>query len=76
MPCVAYFAGIDDRAAGRDSLGDTATHHPPGMITLECAWCEAELTIDGLDATSVECPDCSVSVDFAPDVPTTLPIAA
>jgi hypothetical protein len=46
------------------------------MITLECAWCEAELTIDGLDATSVECPECSVGVEFAPDVPTVLPAAA
>ena len=46
------------------------------MITLECAWCEAELTIDGLDATSVECPECSVAVEFAPDVPTVLPAAA
>jgi hypothetical protein len=46
------------------------------MITLECAWCEAELTIEGLDATSVDCPECSVSVELAPDAETTLPIAA
>jgi hypothetical protein len=46
------------------------------MITLECAWCEAELTIDGLDATGVECPECSVGVEFAPDVPAVLPAAA
>jgi hypothetical protein len=83
MPCTAYFPGAhdefadrDDHGRGRDSLGVTSAAHPPAMITLECAWCEAELTIDGLDATSVECPECSVSVEFAPDVPTVLPAAA
>lgn len=37
------------------------------MITLECSWCDADLTIDSLDATSVDCPDCRVTVDIAPD---------
>ena len=46
------------------------------MITFECVWCDGELTIDGLDATSVECPDCSVSVELAPDDTITLPAAA
>jgi DNA-directed RNA polymerase subunit RPC12/RpoP len=46
------------------------------MITFECAWCEAELTIDSLDATSVECSDCSISIDFAPDEPTITSVAA
>jgi hypothetical protein len=44
------------------------------MITFECVWCEGELTIDALDATSVECADCSVTIDFAADEPA--PVAA
>ena len=43
------------------------------MITFECAWCEGELAIESLDADRVECPECGVSVDLAPDVPT-LPV--
>ena len=35
------------------------------MIYIECAWCETEVAVDGLDATSVECPDCNVTVDIA-----------
>jgi hypothetical protein len=46
------------------------------MITLECAWCDAELTIDGLDATCIDCPECAVSVDFAQDDTPTLSVAA
>lgn len=46
------------------------------MITLECVWCEAELAIDSLDATSVECAVCCVSVDFAPDEPPAISVAA
>jgi hypothetical protein len=46
------------------------------MIFIECAWCETEVAIDGLDATSVECPDCNVIVDLASDEPLTIPIAA
>jgi hypothetical protein len=46
------------------------------MITIECAWCDAELTIDGLDATSIDCPACSISVEIAPDDLQPLPIAA
>ena len=37
------------------------------MITIECTWCDADLTIDALDAMSVECADCRVSVEIAPD---------
>jgi hypothetical protein len=45
------------------------------MITFECAWCEGEMAMDGLDADRVECPDCAVSVEIAPDVTiTALPI--
>jgi endogenous inhibitor of DNA gyrase (YacG/DUF329 family) len=46
------------------------------MITLECAWCDGPVTIDSLDATSVECPECAITVDFAPDDTPALPIAA
>jgi hypothetical protein len=46
------------------------------MITLECAWCEGDVTIAGLDATSVECPDCSVTVELAPDEIPTFSVAA
>jgi hypothetical protein len=37
------------------------------MIILECSWCDGEVALDGLDATSVDCPDCLVSVEIAPD---------
>ena len=46
------------------------------MIFIECAWCETEVAMDGLDATSVECPDCNVTVDIATDTPLTISIAA
>lgn len=46
------------------------------MITLECPWCEGDVTIAGLDATSVECPECSISVELAPDEIRSLPVAA
>jgi hypothetical protein len=45
------------------------------MITIECSWCDAELALDDLDATSVECADCWIVVEFAPD-PEALAIAA
>ncbi|HLO36567.1 MAG TPA: hypothetical protein VK194_10810 [Candidatus Deferrimicrobium sp.] len=37
------------------------------MIIIECSWCEAELVLDSLDAASVDCPDCRITVDIAPD---------
>lgn len=37
------------------------------MILIDCTWCEAELALDGLDATSVECPDCRITLDIATD---------
>jgi len=37
------------------------------MITIECTWCDADLVLDGLDAASVDCPDCRITVDIAPD---------
>jgi ribosomal protein S27E len=39
------------------------------MITLECVLCEGDVTIDSLAATSVDCPDCSTTVEFAADEP-------
>ena len=38
------------------------------MITIECTWCDAELVLDGLDAESVDCPDCRITVDIASDL--------
>ena len=47
------------------------------MIIIECAWCDSELALETIDAVSVDCPDCGVSLDIAPgDSPTQLPIAA
>ena len=37
------------------------------MITIEWTWCEAELALDSLDATSVDCADCRITVDIAID---------
>ncbi len=46
------------------------------MITFECVLCEGDVTIDGLAATTVDCPDCSTTVDFAADESTVLRAAA
>ena len=45
------------------------------MITIECSWCEADLALDSLDMLSVDCPECRVTVDIAPD-PDSLALAA
>jgi hypothetical protein len=45
------------------------------MITIECTWCDADLSLDSLDATSVDCPDCRITVDLATD-PEPVAIAA
>ena len=37
------------------------------MITIDCTWCDTELLLDSLDAASVDCPDCRVTVEVAPD---------
>ena len=37
------------------------------MITIECTWCDADLALDSLDATSVDCPDCRITVEIAVD---------
>jgi hypothetical protein len=46
------------------------------MITFECAWCDTELAIEDVDATSIECPACCVSVELAPDLPLLISAAA
>lgn len=46
------------------------------MIIFECAWCERQLPIDGPETTSVDCPDCVVSVDLEPVVLPDLAAAA
>ena len=45
------------------------------MILIECSWCDAELVLASLDAPSVDCPDCRVSVEFVPE-PETIALAA
>ncbi len=45
------------------------------MITIECTWCDADLVLDSLDATAVDCPDCRITVDIATD-PEAIAIAA
>ena len=46
------------------------------MITFECAWCEGEMVLESLDAERVECPECAISVEIAPDVTTTTLVLA
>ena len=45
------------------------------MITIECTWCEAELVLENLDAPSVDCADCRITVEIAAD-PEPLALAA
>ena len=45
------------------------------MFIIECTWCDGELVLDGLDATSVDCRDCRITVEVAPD-PEPIAIAA
>jgi hypothetical protein len=45
------------------------------MITIECTWCDADLALDSLETSSVDCPDCRITVDIAPD-PEPIAIAA
>ena len=35
------------------------------MITFECTWCDGELFVDSLDAASIDCPDCRITVEIA-----------
>ena len=36
----------------------------PAMILIECSWCDGDVALDGLDASSVDCPECCVSVEI------------
>ena len=45
------------------------------MITIECSLCDTDLVLESLDAPSVECPECLVTVEFAAD-PEPLALAA
>ena len=45
------------------------------MITIECSFCDTDVALESLDATTVECPECRISVDIAPD-PEPLALAA
>jgi endogenous inhibitor of DNA gyrase (YacG/DUF329 family) len=45
------------------------------MITIECSFCDTDVTLESLDATSVDCPECRTSVEIAPD-PEPLALAA
>jgi hypothetical protein len=66
------FAG--DR--GRDTLAVTTAPQDHAMIIIECSWCDGELALEAIDAQSVDCPDCGISLDLAPDDSTQLPAAA
>ena len=37
------------------------------MIHIECTWCDADLVLETIDAASVDCPECRISVEIAPD---------
>jgi hypothetical protein len=63
------------RSADRDTLGVTEVGEAAPMIIIECPWCDAELALETLVETSVECPDCRVTVDLAPD-PAPIAVAA
>ena len=45
------------------------------MILIECTWCDAELVLASLDALSVDCPNCRVTVEFSPE-PEAIALAA
>lgn len=46
------------------------------MIIIECSWCDGELALETIDAMSVDCANCGISLDIAPDDSTQLPVAA
>jgi hypothetical protein len=45
------------------------------MIIIECTWCDAELALETLVETSVDCADCRITIDLAPD-PDPIAVAA
>jgi hypothetical protein len=49
------------------------------MIIIECTWCDAELALETLVEPPVDCPDCRITVDLAPDsdsLVVAIPVAA
>jgi hypothetical protein len=60
MPFAASTSGCDTRAV-------TTIGEAPPMIIIECPWCDTELALETLGESSVDCPDCRVSVELAPD---------
>ena len=46
------------------------------MIIIECSWCDGELALEAIDAVSVDCPNCGISLDIAQDDSIQLPAAA
>lgn len=46
------------------------------MVIIECSWCHGELALEAIDAVSVDCPDCGIRLDIAPDDSIQLPVAA
>jgi hypothetical protein len=58
-----------------DTIAVTTIGEPPVMNIIECPWCDAELALATLVETSVDCPDCRITVDFAPD-PAPIAVAA
>lgn len=36
------------------------------MLTIDCPWCDGGLTLDA-QSTLLDCNDCGVRVEFAPD---------
>jgi len=63
------------RLESRDTLAVKAIVEAARMILIECPWCEAELAVETLDEASVDCPDCRITVDFAPE-PAPIAVAA
>jgi len=46
------------------------------MITLECVWCDGDVTMETLEQPTMDCPECRVTVAIAPDPDTILALAA
>ena len=45
------------------------------MLTVECPWCAAPLTVDD-DRADLKCDACAIRVEFAPNPPIALAAAA
>ena len=51
----------------RDTLAVTGSADPPAMIIIECSWCGLDLVLDSVNAASVDCPECRITIDIASD---------